>query len=436
MSHAIYGTRKIGKTTLLKYLAHKRGAMRRHERYVHDDYRSGRREILWVYIDFHQSMAGKNVLQNMFFRLAEELEMHRRARALEIETIDDDEPKRVTAAKIKRLVHDVDEEFQIKVVFLLDDFDIPLMDDGVTDEDDNLLRSISDYASLVIATDEPISELKPDFNESSPLLGILRPERIGLIDVDAARRLICQPAKESGVDFIAEEVNMLLRIGGRMPYLLTVTCDTYFEMRLNIMDVEETFADAASYATIRQQLINRLLLEPHVTNGLNLIWARSSDVHPVLFEMAKNETGGVSGTLATKAELYSLAYPFPNMNSGEYRIFGALFAAYVRSKDSANGRANGHHIDDMVNEILKGLSPVDRGVMEYLARREEQVCTFGELLENVWEDGTGTKRALEAAVHRLRRTIPKDYQIKNVRGEGYKYTHVVENPVIAKNGRR
>ncbi|MEM6285391.1 MAG: helix-turn-helix domain-containing protein, partial [Chloroflexota bacterium] len=61
--------------------------------------------------------------------------------------------------------------------------------------------------------------------------------------------------------------------------------------------------------------------------------------------------------------------------------------------------------------------------------------TFAELLKNVWEDGSGTKRALEAAVHRLRRTIPKDYRIKNVRGEGYKYTRE-KDVVVAKNGRK
>ncbi|MEM6281474.1 MAG: hypothetical protein AAF787_04705, partial [Chloroflexota bacterium] len=374
LSHAIYGTRKIGKSTLLRFLAHRRGAMRLYQQYVHTDYRNGSRELMWVYINFHQTMTGGNVLQHMYIRLVEEVEMHRRARAMQLETLDDDEAKRETAAKIKRLVKDIDEDFQIKVVFLLDDFDIPLMDDGVTPEDDNLLRSISDYASLVIATDEPISELKPDFDKYSPLLGILRPERIGLIEEMDARRLICEPAADSGVSFIEAEIDMLLRIGGRMPYLLTVTCDTYFEMRLNIMDIDETFGDDASYGTIYQQLINRLLLEPHVASALNLIWTRRKDVHDVLFQMAKQEAAGVAGTQATRAELYSLAYPFSNI--GEYRIFSALFAAFVRSKDAGGINGNGHHVDTMLKEILSGLSPIDRGVMKYLAEREGQVCTF------------------------------------------------------------
>lgn len=420
VSYAIYGIRAIGKSTLLKFLKHRRGAVRRYQPYVHDDYRANRKRLIWVYINFHHLFEDIHVLYLMYEGLYEELRLSKLAARVQPDVPNRKWDKRETALRLRELLQTLEEDVHTRVVFLMDDFDIPLVsdeEDHFIREDDNLLRTISDEASLIIATDEPISKLRPNITKASPLLGILRPERIGLISEEAAQKLICEPAQEANVTFTSQEVEMLLEVGGRIPYLLAVTCETYFDMRGEMIDLETIFTNTTLRDGIKTQLIERLLLLPHVDNVLSMIWYKHEALHDMLIKMARSECCSFTGAEAEQVELYSLAYPHGKEG---YRIVSSLVAEYVRRKAVGVEIQNGH-LDAALAKIIDGLPPIDRGVLEYLAAREGQVCTFEELLAAVWEDGTGTKRALEAAVHRLRRTVPNGHQIKNVRGAGYKY---------------
>lgn len=422
-SYAIYGIRAIGKTTLLKYLKHKSGAMRRYNQSLDDAFRTNRRRLVWVYVNCHHLFDDVNVLYVMFSHLLEELRQQRLATNIMPEPPNRDDDDRDTVDHLRDFLKLLKDSEKVHVVFLLDDFDIPLLSGQIKIEDDYLLRTVSDEAALVIATDEPISELRPDLTpEASPLLGILKPERIGLISEKSAERLIREPAHmDAQIQYLDEEVEMLLEIGGCLPYLLIITCEKYFDMRQGILDLETTFSNVALKQGIRTQLMNTLLFEPGVNSVLSLIWTKRKELQPILIEMAKAENHVFTGVQATKVEHYSLAYQATAKDGTTgFRIFSALFAEFVRREANVPLSPNGHY-DSSLLKIINSLPPVDRGVLEYLASREGQVCTFEELLESVWEDGTGTKRALEAAVHRLRRTVPTGHDIRNVRGAGYKY---------------
>jgi hypothetical protein len=418
-SQAIYGIRAIGKSTLLKYLKHPRGALQRYKDYIDRDYVQNRKQLLGVYMNFHNLVGGLHVLDVMYEHLRDELLAAGYSHYADLAPSSSGLPPRETALQIRQLLQELKQNDAVRVVFLMDDFDIPLLADQITQHDDHLLRTISDEASLVIATDEPISELNPDITKASPLLGILRPERIGLISLAAAQRLIREPAElEGGIHYLDEEVQMLLQVGGRIPYLLTVTCEKYYDMRGEIPDKAAVFSTPALYQKLRAQLIDQLLMEPHIRNVFDLIWSKRTYLHPVLHMMAEDEERGFSGHHATRAEMYSLAYPDGGL--GSFRIFSALFAEFVR-RQAEDTSAETLSPDTLLKQILNSLSPVDRGVLAYLSSRVGQVCTFDELKSAAWDDGTGTKRALEAAVHRLRRTVPEGHHIKNVRGAGYKY---------------
>jgi hypothetical protein len=207
--------------------------------------------------------------------------------------------------------------------------------------------------------------------------------------------------------------------------MLVVTCETYFDMRGELIDLEAVFNDQMLRDGVKNQLIERLLLLPHVENVLSMIWYKHKDLHDILIKMARAENRSFIGSDAEQVEMYSLAYPH---GTEGFRIVSSLLAAYVRKKAANVGVENGMY-DAALAKIIDSLPPIDRGVLEYLASRQGQVCTFDELLDAVWEDGTGTKRALEAAVHRLRRAVPANHQIKNVRGAGYKYIIANSEPV-------
>jgi hypothetical protein len=420
-SYAIYGIRAIGKSTLLKYLKHPRGAVVRYESYIHPDFaRGGLRRLVWVYINFHQFQADTHIFFVMYEALYDELDLQDLLGLFAIPEPDRRLPERKTTRALRKVLHTLDRDHGVRVVFLMDDFDVPMRVDRVGEDEDRLLRTISDEASLVLATDDPISQVLPSaMMKDSPLLGILSPQEIGLIQAEAARQLVTEPAADVGVQFYDGEVEMLVAVAGRQPYLLTVACEVYFDMRSGIEDAATVIANDDRRAHVREQLMNRLLVLPHVNNALMLMWNKLDQHHVTLQQMAQAEPAGVPGSkeahyLATRGVAYS------DSMTGSYHIFSELFTEFIRKQAQTGITANDNR-ERLLMQIASNLSPVDRAVFDVLIGNEGQVCSFDELLDTVWQDGEGTKRALEAAVHRLRRDIPSGHQIKNVRGRGYKY---------------
>lgn len=430
-SYAIYGIRAIGKSTLLKYLKHPRGAMHHFADYVNPEYGAGGiRRVLWVYINFHRLEEDVNIFFVMYEHLYDELEVENLLNLLQLDEPNREWPKNIAARMLRQTAQRLDRHHGIRVVFLMDDFDIPLLAPQLDRNDDRLLRTISYEAALVIATDEPISEMMPDIADDSPLLGILKPEPIGLISEPAARRLITEPLLPANVTYLPQEVDMLLQVAGRQPFLLTAACEVYFDMRTEFDDIAAQFSTPQGQAEVRVQLLNRLMVQPHIKNVLSLMWSKHGRDHELLVRMA-NTPNGITGSPAARLATRALAYL--DRERGTYRLFSQLFAHFVRQQASVTvpamptASSPREEKDVLVNQISASLSPIDRAVFEYLATKQNAVCTFDELIEAVWTDGDGTKRALEAAVHRLRRSVPPGYSIRNVRGKGYKYEPPTRN---------
>lgn len=419
-SYAIYGIRAIGKSTLLKFLKHPQGAVLKYERYIHPDFATGGLwRLIWVYVNFHELEADTHIFFVMYEAVYDELDME--------DLLDDiapPEPDRElspnkTVRNLRKLLQRLSKQHRCRVVILMDDFDIPLLSEQVGKDEDRLLRTISYDASMVIATDDPISEIVPHLAQDSPLLGILSPQEIALIEEPAARRLVAEPAAEVGVTYREGELDMLLGVAGRQPYLLTAACEVYFDMRPSLLDVDETLANPVLRHQLREQLMNRLFVLPHVNNTLNLMWSKHEAQRAVLMAMAKAEGEGVpSSEGAHHLLLRGLAYK--DSVTGKYRIFCALLADFVRKQAKIHDNTSAQRQNGIM-QVVGNLSPIDRAVFEYLVDHHGEVCTFEELIAAVWPEDGGTKRALEAAVHRLRRDVPPGHMIKNVRGRGYVY---------------
>lgn len=409
--HAIYGLRSIGKTTLLKYLKDENGALRDYADYTHADYRrGGRKRLLFVYLNFHHFGEGDSIFYAMLEELREEIENDLLVEHTHIPLIDAD-MSRQQIFNILRAVLNQLQDHDVRVVFLLDDFDIPL--ETIDENDDRLLRSLSDSAALIIATEAPISELRPDIGESSPLLGILRPEAIDLLTADAARRLIREPLQNTGITLTADEENLLLEVGGRQPFLLTTACELYFAMRQENMGMH-----TANQQVLKTQFIYRLAGLPHVNSIVQRIWGRLDDEErTILFQMAAENGGASLDAAAARLANKSLAYW--DSQRGHYRVFSDLFADFIRRSYAG--------VKEQESSILAGkasienLTPIDRALLDYFLAHPNRTCTFDELLDAVWEDNEKSKRALEAAVFRLRKSLGEGEQIKNIRGKGYKF---------------
>ena len=404
--HAIYGIRTIGKTTMLKYLKDANGALQRYEPFVNIDYRAGgSKQLLFVYINFHDFSEGDSLFYIMLEQLQNEIP------DAGFPPYDDTISRQKLTNILRRILIDL-EDRQVRVVFLLDDFDIPL--NYLDENDDRLLRNLSDSAALIIATEAPISQLRPDIGESSPLLGILRPESIGLLTEDEALSLIREPLAETDISFTEEEETFLLDIAGRQPFLLTAACEFYYDMRVDYPEMGSLLLEPDGYENLQRQFIYRLSGLPHVDNLLNRIWRRLiPDERRALFSMTQH----IAGQINFAAQLANKGLAYWDLRDGNYRVFNRLFETYI----GQNYTPSSERDTQPAPSVLENLTPIDRTLLEYFLNRVDEVCTFDELLNAVWEDQEKSKRALEAAVFRLRKHLQEGEHIKNIRGKGYKF---------------
>lgn len=429
--HAIYGIRTIGKTTLLKYLKDENGALSQYEQYARAEYRpsTGWRRLFCVYITFHDFKEGDNLFQKMLAQLHDDLmdDIDLSGNVF-LQPLSRYTKKQEVTDTLRRILQELHSN-DVRVVFLMDDFDMPLH--YIDPDDDHLLRNLSEEAALIIATEAPISEIRPDIGKSSPLLGILRPESIDLLSEVAARQLISERLRDTGILFSVQEEDFLINVAGRQPFLLIAACELYFDMHQQFPDITTLVEDSEERKNVYTQFMLRLLGKPYIRDVLMRTWDDlKDDEQETLIRMAYSRKINMLDTRATVAErLANKALAFWDLRSGSYRIFSGLFAEFLQQKyPVTEPPTNGHHhgneaaYTDTIMSVLDELPPKDRELMQYLYERQNQTCTFDELKMAIWGDKEKTtKRALEAAVFRLRRNLGPDEEIKNIRGEGYKF---------------
>lgn len=426
-SQAIYGSHTIGKTTLLNYLKDPDGALKTYQNFVHSAYRvGGGRYLHFVYINLNLFTEG----DEFFFILLMSLE----------HSLDDDDspapdfaiPAYDNHMSKQQLHHILREALKrlddsgVRVVFLLDDFDNVVM--ILQPEDDHLLRTLADIAPFIIATEKPIPELRPDIVETSPLLGILRPSALGLLNNTSAQDLVRGPAKEVNVILSDTEVTFLLSIGGKHPFLLLSVCEFYFDMRREYPDLPRLLAQSDN-RNIKGQFISRLLNLPHIKTVLQRTWmSLSPEEQQILSRIADdNDNPKNPDAILIAGRLVNKALAEIDFENGVYRICGGLLHEYLNRYTNPPPPVQPNKISSQtmlsvnIKQLIQSLSPIDRNVFNYLVKNPNRVCTFDELLNAVWTDTDKSKRALEASIHRLRRHLTDGQEIQNIRGRGYKY---------------
>jgi hypothetical protein len=427
--HAIYGIRTIGKTTLLKYLKDKNGALNHYEAFVSVEYRTGgEKRLFFVYVNFHIFSEGESVFYVMLAQLDEDLQNDDTGELVQFPAYDDETPRQELVNILRRILHRLDHR-GIRVVFLLDDFDEPLKTIDIYD--DGLLRTLNDYAALIIATEDPISLLRPDLGDSSPLLGILRPDAIGLLSERSARELVCKPAHEVNIELTDEEGEFLIGIAGRQPFLLTAACELYFEMRSEYPDIAYRLQDTSGRGSLQTQFLSQLSGQLHVTRVLQSTWNRlRPEEHRILYNLNRSPRTDLTGELSKiAAGLVNKGLIYWDVKDSVYCIFSQLFAEFIQ-RTYGSSAAKTLPIPIQPKQPIDNLTPIDSALLKYFIDHKDRICTFEELLDAIWVDGEKSKRALEAAVHRVRKALGPNEQIKNIRGIGYKFVSANAMPVI------
>ncbi|MFW5709159.1 MAG: winged helix-turn-helix domain-containing protein [Chloroflexota bacterium] len=414
--YALYGIRSIGKTTLLKFLMSKKGALERYRKELSPEFEpGGGKQFLFVYINFHHYQPGVDVLKMLALELQHTL-IERAIYEHTMEILDESVTRAEAMTVMRRALRNLHGE-GVRVVFLLDDFDEVMSE--ISSEDDRLLRVIGDDAALILATDRAITEIRPEIAESSPLMGILRPQSIALLTETAARRLIAGPAAGGGLKFDEVDQDFLLHVAGRQPFFLITACEALFDTYTEYPEVRELIRQESD--TFHSQFVGQVLGLPHTINLLDRIWADlEDDEQRALYALAQGRSVTMPDQIRTRLALKALVQVDPR--HGETRLFSETFRQYLLQRLARNARSRGKNgAEDRAQEIMVQLTPIDRALFGYLVDHKERVCTFDELLMAVWPEGERSKRALEAAVHRIRRVLEPGEQIRNIRGTGYQF---------------
>ncbi len=249
-SSSLVGERRIGKTSLLNYLAD-RDVRRRY------DLLSG--SHMFVYVDL-QMMSQEVTPVRLWQRLLRQM-----GRVCQDPTVHQaiDEIRQQEAIDNFALadLFDIIDEKNQYVVFLLDEFEKVTENSNFGTDFFYGLRSlaIQHHLALVTSSRRELIELcHSEAIRSSPFFNIFANINVGLFVEDEARQLIDTALAGTGVVFSEDIVQMIFRVAGFHPYFLQVACYHAFETyRRPMSDLE------------RAQIIGGQLYQeaaPHLAN--------------------------------------------------------------------------------------------------------------------------------------------------------------------------
>lgn len=416
---SITGLPRIGKTSLLRFIAHPEGARRRMPGFF-----QGGPPLLIVYVDLALLAAAPGarpapeaVVRHLLRATHRTVKQRGPSDDSHLATLDR------YAADARRASDWPDlRELFTDYVYALDDWGyrlVLLLDelDSTTAWDPQMayfLRSLvmQSNTAYVTASLEPLFELLDEHGRVSPLYNIFSTHALGLLPAEEARELLCAPAARVGVTWPEALVAQVLALTGHYPDLVKMAGSAMWELNTK----GEPLTLEAIGARIR----------PDAEGLFRSIWRHvSGSEREALVVLV---SGGVHSlaALAALPRLRSRALTVDQ--SGDTTPFGALFAEWLRervrqTREQPDIQLDGRWITVEGQRIQ--LTPTEARLAAYLFERRGQTCSRPELIQAIW-DGEELKpdsKVLDTTVQRLREKIERDrsnpYWLITVRGEGY-----------------
>jgi Cdc6-like AAA superfamily ATPase len=230
-SSSLVGERRMGKTSLLTYLAHP--DVRR--RYGLDPDR-----YLFIYADLEMvdtTTTPSRLAQRLLRQLA------RQCPDAEVKQLAEQmrQSENIDNFALADLFDTVDQK-NLHVVFLLDEFENVTSNASFGPDFFYGLRSLAIQHNLSLVTSsrrELIDLCHSEAIRSSPFFNIFANINVRLFSEDEARQLISAALAPTGVSFTDAEIETLFRIAGLHPYFLQAACHFLFEAYANGLGPDE-----------------------------------------------------------------------------------------------------------------------------------------------------------------------------------------------------
>lgn len=436
-SVSLVGYRRIGKTSTLRFIQNRAGAMTEFESLLAwpaDNY-------LFVFVDLEflriedgsSSDAAVTFFRHLLTRLHHAVEKRLanqpsflapdRAAALRRRH---DEGLRTTNAYflategLEEYLRDL-AQANVVVVMLLDEADA-IVKRGFG----HALRSLvsTNPLAYVLATQKPLHELDPD-EDLSPLFNLCTPAPLGLLDDDAARALVEVPAAEVGQPFSDAATDYILSLGGGYPDFLKVAAMIVF--------------DAQARSALPPRLDD---LTPAIALALEgscrSLWRGLNEAEKSFARTVADGDGRAALASATALSLQERGLIVRQADG--WRFFSPIFRDYVLRQGASDGATlaesaaptpakeellvKGNHL--VYGDTEAALTPLEMRIVGVLLAHEGQPVSRQVIYEGAWQDGpydAGRDATINVAVQRLRGKLKSQFRnqvrLEAERGEGY-----------------
>lgn len=400
-SFSISGVKTIGKSNLARFLCHPEGAL---QQFPEDLETYTREQLIPVYMDCYRKTGAEALLE-----LPAQLRQEPRLKAL----LPASQPPANHLSQAKERLEEIClalEARAARLVLVFDHFDHAY--ETFSYDDETYLRSLATRHALVLFTEKKLSALFSDPERFSPLQNILVKRPLGMLSEREAVQFIKDPLPK-GFEFSQGEIAFLLEAAGGHIGLLNLACEHVYNLRQEYPELGDLLANPE----VKDNLLAQLARLPAVQDTFQVIWNHLGErgQHTLLHAALEQPSAASEDTLQELVQTGLLVY---RLDVQRYRVFCELFRLFIHAQNP-----KGVHLH--LERIQADLSARDRLLLEYLVSRPGELVTFEELKAQVWQGEDPSKRAVEAAVHRVRLALTAapgiEASVQNERGRGYRF---------------
>ncbi|MDQ4078279.1 MAG: winged helix-turn-helix domain-containing protein [Chloroflexota bacterium] len=416
---AITGLRRIGKSSLLNFLAHPEGARERYAPF----FQSAGQRLLLVYADLSLLSPGAVDLADAANDVAATMMLGHILRALDRETRGQlpaelwRQIKAIRASSdrswhgnLEALVDalEVLEDEDCRVVFLLDELDVL---ETLPSRLAHALRALvmEHNIGYVTASLHPLHELLLE-GRTSPLYNLFSTRSLALLEREEARALLVEPAHRVGVTWSGELTEDLLDVAGGHPDLVKMAASHLWDL----------LQERGSKPPV-EEIVEALRVD---ANGLfTSLWDHLTEKERwVVASLASGRRGQVEPPATRRLHQRALLID----TEGEPELFSPLFGEWVRAQSDSPGQMDDLRLEGrwiVVDGDRRQLTPTEAKLADILLKRRGQTVSREELQQEIWDHVKPDSKALDTTVQRLRDKIEEDRAnprwLVTVRGEGY-----------------
>lgn len=416
---SVTGLRRIGKSSLLHFLAHPEGA-----RAQYPSYFTEADKLLLAYADLslnsptNEDENGEEIAVQTIHHLLRVLERQARSR------LPEEQAARIKGFRsasdggwqdeLEALVDSLHflDDLDYRIIFLLDEVDIAA---AWHPRLAHVLRALVMEHNIAYVTGSlhPLFELLDAEGRTSPLYNLFSTRPLGLLERGEARAMLVEPAHAAGVSWPSRLLDRLLEATGGHPDLVKMA-------GAHLWDVRQEHNADPSFEQVHERLqADAEALFNSICNHLT----------PTERSVASALAAGQNVSHASDV-LASLHRRALVVESGKgYALFGRLFADWLSRQPEALQAPPAPRLEG--RWLFMGgeghqLTPTEAKLAEVLLERRGQTVTREELHRLIWDDQIPTdSKALDTAVQRLREKIEDDRTspqwLVTVRGEGYAF---------------